>query len=176
VAVKGKRLFWASIIVVELVLVYVMWKPGREHFARPAHRTAPGPTLTHEPEAAAATSPAPVPPAASESREPKAGRGPVALVAKPKAPSARASAPAAKNPLIALAPRKPSPIPHVTPPVRSKPPAVNASLLSRVPPPVKKLAQPPLSPVESFWCQMSTIDSNCNCKGNDERAANVPLQ
>jgi hypothetical protein len=174
--VKGKRLFWASIIVVELVLVYVLWKPGRQHFARPAHRTAPAPTLTHEPEAVTATSPVPAPPAVSESKEAKIVRGPVAQVAKPKTPSARPSAPAAKNPLIAMAPHKPSPIPHVTPPARSKPPAVNASLISREPVAVKKLAPPPLSPLESFWCQMSTIDSNCNCKGNDERAANAPMR
>ena len=173
---KGKRLFWASIIVVELVLVYVLWRPGRQHFARPAHRAAPAPALAHEPEAVTATSPAPAPASASESREAKTARGPLPEVAKPNAPSARASAPAGKNPLIAMARRKPSPIPHVTPPTRSKPPAVNASLISRVPVPVKKLAQPPLSPLESFWCQMSTIDSNCNCKGNDERAANLPLR
>ena len=128
---KGKRLFWASIIVVELVLVYVLWRPGRQHFARPVHRNAPTPVLTHEPEAATATSPAPAPPSAAESKEPKTPRGPVAKVAKPKAPSTSASAPPAKN---------------------------------------------PLSPVESFWCQMSTIDSNCNCKGADERAANAPMQ
>ena len=172
---KGKRLFWASIIVVELVLVYVLWRPGRQHFGRPAHRTAPASAMTHEPEAARATSPVSVPSSSSESKEAKPAGGSVAQVAKPKAPSAPVSAPAAKNPLIAMAPRKPSPIPRVTPPTRSKPPAVNASLVSRVPVPVKKPAQPPLSPLESFWCQMSTIDSNCNCRGTEERAANAPI-
>jgi hypothetical protein len=76
-----------------------------------------------------------------------------------------------------MLPRKPSPIPR--PRVQRRAPAVNASLTNRLPIPEKKLATPtaPLSPLESFWCQMSTIDSNCNCKGNDERAANsIPMR
>jgi hypothetical protein len=69
---------------------------------------------------------------------------------------------------------KPSPIPHVQPRIQRRAPAINASLISREPIPVTKLApKAPLSPLESFWCQMSTIDSNCNCKGTEERAANL---
>ena len=172
---KGKRLFWASIIVVELVLVYVLWRPTRQHFARPAHRTASVPALTNPPESETATQPVSAPPAAPKAKETetKTARRPAPAAPVAKAARRPGTAPAAKNPLIAMAPHKPSPIPHVTPPARSKPPAVNASLISREPVAVKKLAPPPLSPLESFWCQMSTIDSNCNCNGKEERAANT---
>ena len=174
---KAKRLFWASIIVVELVLVYVLWRPGRQHFARPTHRTAAAPAVTNPPIEETATNRAPVPLSAPKANEAKTARGPATATAGSKTAPHRSATSAAKNPQVAMAPHKPSPIPPVPPPTRSKPPAVNASLISREPVAVKKLTPPPLSPLDSFWCQMSTIDSNCNCKGNEERAANmVPMR
>src|SRR5262249_1804427 len=41
-AVAGKRLFWTSIIIVELVLVYLLWKPYRDR-VKPVHRAAVAP-------------------------------------------------------------------------------------------------------------------------------------
>src|ERR1700751_884050 len=41
-AVPGKHLFWIAIIILELVFVYVLWKPIRAHW-RPSQRAA----LTH---------------------------------------------------------------------------------------------------------------------------------
>ena len=37
---NGKRLFWISIIMVELVLVYIAWLPVRNRFRRPVRRPA----------------------------------------------------------------------------------------------------------------------------------------
>jgi hypothetical protein len=186
--VKGKRLFWAAIIVVELVLVYLLWKPTQARFGKQAHRTPPVVTQPAENETAANLPPKA--PAVAEA--PRAGstplppmRSPAAPAHRPAPPTTTAKAaphpipPAAKSSVLAAVPHKPSPIPHVEPRTRRNPPAINAGLVSRAPVPLKKLAPPPLSPLESFWCQMSTIDSNCNCKGNDERAAtapNAPLQ
>jgi hypothetical protein len=53
-AVAGKRLFWTSIIIVELVLVYLLWKPYRER-VKPVHRAALAPAaVVHTPEVKAA--------------------------------------------------------------------------------------------------------------------------
>jgi len=38
--VSDKRLFWISIIVVELVLLYIVWRPHRTRLAHPAYRAA----------------------------------------------------------------------------------------------------------------------------------------
>ena len=181
---KGKRLFWAAIIVVELVLVYLLWKPTQARFGKQAHRT---PAVTQPAESETASNTPPKAPAVAE--VPKAGsvplppmRSPVAPAHRPAQPATAAKGaphpnpPAAKSSVIAALPHKPSPIPHVAPTTRRNPPAVNAGLVSRVPVPEKKLSPPPLSPLDSFWCQMSNIDSNCNCKGNEERAGNGPLQ
>src|SRR5215468_4061829 len=49
-AVAGKRLFWTSIIIVELVLVYLLWKPYRDRI-KPVHRAAVAPAaVVHPPE------------------------------------------------------------------------------------------------------------------------------
>ena len=181
---KGKRLFWAAIIVVELVLVYLLWKPTQARFGKQAHRTPTAVTQPVENETAANTPPK-APAVAESPRAPSALLPPMRVPAPdarravPPATAATAARhpnpPAANSSVIAMA-HKPSPIPHVAPRTRRMPPAVNAGLISRVPVPEKKLSTPPLSPLDSFWCQMSNIDSNCNCKGNEERAGNGPLQ
>jgi hypothetical protein len=49
-AVSGKRLFWISMIMVELVLLYVVWRPYRDRFMRPSHRSAIAPPVVRQPE------------------------------------------------------------------------------------------------------------------------------
>jgi hypothetical protein len=49
-AVREKRLFWMSLIVVELVLLYVVWRPYRDRFIRPPHRIALAPPVVRPPE------------------------------------------------------------------------------------------------------------------------------
>jgi hypothetical protein len=48
--VTGKRLFWLSIIIVELALVYFLWKPYRHQSTRASHRTAPIPSAVQRAE------------------------------------------------------------------------------------------------------------------------------
>ena len=185
---KGKRLFWASIIVVELVLVYLLWKPTQERFGKQAHRTPSAPAVVQQAENEATSSAPSKPPVVAEA--PKSKNAPLPPMRPPVSSSAHGPAqpatsakaaphpasPATKSSVIAMVPHKPSPIQHAAPPAQRKPPAINAGLISREPIAVKKLSPQTLSPLESFWCQMSTIDSNCNCKGNQEHAANLPLQ
>lgn len=48
---RGKRLFWISIIIVELVVFYVVWRPVRHRLARPSsHRAAVAPPVVRRPE------------------------------------------------------------------------------------------------------------------------------
>jgi hypothetical protein len=49
-AVSDKRLFWISIVIVELVLLYVVWRPNRNHFVGPSHRIAGAPRVIRQPE------------------------------------------------------------------------------------------------------------------------------
>jgi len=49
-AVSDKRLFWISIVIVELVLLYVVWRPSRDRFMRPSHRIAVASPVVRRPE------------------------------------------------------------------------------------------------------------------------------
>ena len=137
-AVNGKRLFWTSIIIVELVLVYVLWKPYREHFSKPSHRVAqvaaPAPAVVRQPEV--------------------------------------------KAPPVVIASRKPWSGVRSTWHAQKASPVVNAGLKSAMPITTKPAApQHVLSPLESFWCQMSTVESKCDCKGKgEEQAANLVMR
>lgn len=53
-AVSDKRLFWISIVIVELVLLYVVWRPHRDRSLRPSHRIALAPRVMRQPELAPA--------------------------------------------------------------------------------------------------------------------------
>ena len=137
--VNGKRLFWISLIIVELVLVYVLWRPHRDRPVRTAHRPATPPAAVVKPqpktppEVIAAVTPAPAKPAAAI-RQHRAWR---------------------------------------------KAPVVNAGLKTREPLTPKPSIAPktPLSPMESFWCNLSTVDSQCDCKGKgEEQASNRVLR
>jgi hypothetical protein len=128
--VPGKRLFWFSIIIVELVLVYLLWRPYREHFTRASHRAAP-------------------PPAVVQRAENK--RSPIVIEPKPLKITHSPVQHRRRSVVVNAALRSPEPIPAK--------PSVPASILS---------------PLDSFWCRISQMDSTCDCKNkNEEHAANL---
>ena len=47
---REKRLFWISLIIVELALLYIVWRPYRDRFMRPSHRIALAPPVVRRPE------------------------------------------------------------------------------------------------------------------------------
>jgi hypothetical protein len=49
-AVREKRLFWISLIIVELVLLYIVWRPYRDRFMRPSHGIALAPPVARRTE------------------------------------------------------------------------------------------------------------------------------
>src|SRR5215469_5724525 len=183
-AVNGKRLFWVSIIIVELVLVYVAWRPFRDHLRRQSHRIASPPRPQRRPEnnpstIAKSTPPAetrnPAPMTKRTSPAPKIG-GPPAVASKAM-PSGKstAAAPAKSSPSkVVIATAKPSPIPPPRPRARNLGPVVNAGLKTPGPSPTKPALTPPapLSPLDSFWCRISQAPPDCDCKKGDEQAAN----
>jgi len=133
--VTGKRLFWISIIILELVLLYIVWKPSRGHQMRPSHRLALAPPAARRPES--------------------------------------------KPPAIVIESSKPTSLARSHAPKRGKPIVVNASL--KAPNPIPPIPTPApqtfLSPLESFWCRISMVESNCDCKNRgDERAGNLLMQ
>jgi hypothetical protein len=106
-AVSGKRLFWTSIIIVELVLVYLLWKPYRDR-TKPVHRaavTAPA-AVVHSPEVKAAA------PIVVPSRKPWSGVQHPAYAAHRKPPVVNA---ALKSPEPLTAKVVPQPSPLVAP-------------------------------------------------------------
>jgi len=132
-AVAGKRLFWISIIMVELVLGYVLWRPVRDRL-KPSHRSAATPAVVRQPEIAV-------------------------------------------SPTIAPAPKPWSGV-RSTGSTRKKPPVINASLKTPEPIPAKPLGSPsPVAPVESFWCHISMVQPDCDCKAkNSDQTANLVTQ
>jgi hypothetical protein len=105
-AVAGKRLFWTSIIIVELVLVYLLWKPYRDR-TKPVHRAAVAPAaVMHSPEVKAAA------PIVAPSRKPWSGVQHSASVAHRKPPVVNA---ALKSPEPLTAKVVPQPTPTVAP-------------------------------------------------------------
>jgi hypothetical protein len=130
--VSDKRLFWISIVIVEVVLLYVVWRPNRDRFIRPSHRIAVAPPVVRQPET------------------------------KPTA--------------VVIEPRKPFKVTRSHVPARGRAPIVNASL--KVPEPIPAVPalvpQNPSSRLESFWCHLETIGSNCDCRlRSDARADNL---
>ena len=135
----GKRLFWTSIIIVELVLVYLLWKPYRERI-KPVHRAALAPAaVVHTPEVKA---PAPI---VVPSRKPWSG---------------------VQHSVASGHLRKPA--------------VVNAALKSPEPIPTKVTTPTPTlaSPVDSFWCRISTnVEAKCDCNGDgQEQASNLVMR
>jgi len=110
-AVSDKRLFWISIVIVELVLLYVVWRPNRDHFLRPSHRIALAPRVVRQPELEPPVS-EPKPPAiVIASRKPfKAMRASVPTPPRPPAVNAslKEPEPLPSVPVAGLAPHAPS--------------------------------------------------------------------
>src|SRR5258705_7845152 len=106
-AVAGKRLFWTSIIIIELVLVYLLWKPYRDR-TKPVHRasvTAPA-AVVRLPDVKAAA------PIVVPSRKPWSGVQHSASAAHRKPPVVNA---ALKSPEPLTAKVVPQPTPTVAP-------------------------------------------------------------
>jgi hypothetical protein len=112
-AVAGKRLFWTSIIIVELVLVYLLWKPYRDR-AKPVHRAAvTAPAVMRAPEAKAAPIVIPsINPSSKPSSKPWSGVQHSAFAAHRKPPVVSA---ALKSPEPLTAKIVPQPAPTVAP-------------------------------------------------------------
>jgi hypothetical protein len=183
-AVPGKRLFWIAIIIVELVFVYVLWKPIRAHW-RPSQRAA----LTHpvvrnpgarqpevrQPETRQSETPEVRQP---EVRQPQA-RQSEARQAQPQppqhaaVPSSGVATAASKPPAPpASTPRKPSgAIARSYTPTRKRI-VINAGLKTPEPVPAKPtpVPTPPPGPLDSFWCHISHVETTCDCKSKDEQA------
>jgi len=105
--VAGKRLFWTSIIIVELALVYLLWKPYRDR-TKPVHRavvTAPA-AVVHPPDVKAAA------PVVVPSRKPWSGVQHSASAAHRKPPVVNA---ALKSPEPLTTKIMPQSIPTVAP-------------------------------------------------------------
>lgn len=127
-----KRLFWISIIIVELVLLYGWWRPQQNRVMRPKHRIAQVP---------------PVPPVPAVARRPESK--PTAIVTVP-----RRHWKATRTHALTTG-------------------VVNASLKSPEPTLTEPVVAPQsaLSPLESFWCHISMMDSDCDCKAKGEERA-----
>ena len=90
---SDKRLFWISIVIVEVVLLYVVWRPNRDRFMRPSHRIAVASPVVRQPEAK-----------------------PTAVVVAPRKPfkATRSNVPAhGKPPIVNASLKAPEPIPAV---------------------------------------------------------------
>lgn len=184
-AVSGKRLFWVSIIILELVLVYVAYRPVRDHLRRSSHRvaSAPRPRRLENPSAVAKNNAPAVnttnPSAVAKSAPSAAKTGSPRVAASNPTPTGKTNAPAAAKSAtskVVTATAKPSPIPRPHPRPRNLGPVVNAGL--KTPEPV--LAKPAAalapsteeSPLDSFWCRISKAEPDCDCKKGEEQASN----
>jgi hypothetical protein len=102
--VREKRLFLISILIVEMVLLYVVWRPSRDRSMRRPHRIAAAPAVVRLPEmkppavVIASRKPVKVP----RSNVPAAGRPPM-VNASLKVPE-----PIAGAPVSVLVPQTPS--------------------------------------------------------------------
>jgi hypothetical protein len=188
-AVSGKRLFWVSIIIVELVLAYVAWRPVRDHFRRQSRRSAaaqhpqrrpennPSTTAKNNSSPAQTSNPAPNNNPAPDNKKrtspgPKVGAAPA--VASKTTPAGKSNAAKASASKVVIATAKPSPIPPPRPRARNLGPVVTAGLKTPEPIPTKPALTPqtPLGPLDSFWCRISQAVSDCDCKKGEEQAAN----
>jgi len=128
--VIGKRLFWISIIIVELAVVYFLWRPYRNHFVKPSRRIA----VAHP------------------------------AVRRPEVPTSPVIPPPSK-PLAAVR--------STVPTHRMRRLIVNTALKTPEPVPPKPAAESPLTSFESFWCNISRMESNCDCKENANQSSSL---
>jgi len=184
-AVPGKRLFWIAIIIVELVFVYVLWRPVRDHL-KPSRRAA----VTHP----AVTKPEIRQP---EVRQPEARQ---AEVGQPEVHQPQARQPEARQPVQQHAQLQRPPLPHFeskAPPVRMAPQKPSGAIARSATPPARKrivisaglktpepipakptvVSPPPAGPLDSFWCRISKVDTTCDCKAKDgDQTANLVMK
>jgi hypothetical protein len=183
--VPGKRLFWVAIIIVELVLVYVLWRPVRDRF-NPHRRAAVNTPALRSPENHSFESHLP------NKRQPELSQPSAkqAQVTKPlaKQPEARRAEkhPPVRQPQVqtaqvqppqaAVPSRKPSAgIRHSATAPQRKSVVITAGLKAPEPVPAKPvpatptpIPPPPASIADSFWCNLSRRETvNCDCKGKD---------
>jgi len=157
-AVSGKRLFWLSIIIVELVAVYLLWRPYRDRLIPAPHRVAVAPAVTHP--AGSAMLPPPAPRSAAKASEPKPSEtGPSPQVmAHRKPPAALRSRPAAKTVVVNAGLKTPEPI------------------ATKAPAPISPTTAGGTDSLASFWCRISMMEPKCDCQQlNAERATSQPL-
>lgn len=168
-AVAGKRLFWISIIIVELVAVYLLWRPYRDRYKATPHRAAVAPAITPTPRA---TMPPSGPSAEARLWPPPAARRSVA-----KTPESKAGATVAAH-------QKPPAALHAKPGARRPSVVVNAGLKTPEPIATTKTQAALTSPtteggmdsLASFWCRISMVEPKCDCqRPGDERANSQPL-
>jgi len=190
-AVPGKRLFWIAIIIVELVFVYVLWKPIRAHW-KPSQRAAVTHPAVRKPDVHQ-----------PEVRQPEARRSETAEARQPEShqfqaperrqsearpsqpqhpqhaavPSSKVASAAIKPPApLASTPRKPSgAIARSAAPTRKRV-VINAGLKTPEPVPAKPtpVTPPPSSPLDSFWCHISHVETTCDCKPKEsDQTANL---
>jgi hypothetical protein len=149
--VREKRLFWISIIIVELVMLYVVWRPLRSRFTRPSHRVAQTRPVVQPHE----TKPLVQQPAASSLAGQTEHKPPAIVIGSLSLRGTHPNLPLAKRPPVVNAALKaPEPIPATT---------------GTVVVPLASTARP-----TSFWCDLAMIASPCDCKtAHEERANNL---
>jgi hypothetical protein len=169
-AVPGNRMFWIAIVIVELVLVYVLWKPVRARF-NPHRRAAVNtPVLRSSENRSFETH-------LADRRQPE--------IRQPQAKQPAKHLPAAHQevqsghvqpPQVGDLSRKPSgAIRHSATPSRRNSVVINAGLKAPEPVPARpvpatptQIAPPPASIADSFWCNISHAETvTCDCKGKD---------
>jgi hypothetical protein len=189
-AVPGKRLFWVAIIIVELVLVYVLWRPVRDRF-NPHRRAAVNAPALGSPESHSFEARLPdkrQPDSRQQENQSQAKQHQVSQPAakQPEATQAQKRAPEFRKPpvqssqvqppQIAASSRKPSgAIRHSATPLQRKSVVINAGLRSPEPISAKPvpatptpIQPPPASLADSFWCNISrAVTTTCDCKGKD---------
>lgn len=154
----GKRLFWLSIIIVELVAVYLLWRPYRDRSIPVPHRVAVAPAVTHP--AGSAMLPPPAPRSAAKASEPKPSeaRPSSQVTAHRKPPAALRSRPAAKTVVVNAGLKTPEPI------------------VIKAPAPISPTTEGGTDSLASFWCRISMVEPKCDCQRlNAERANSQPL-
>jgi hypothetical protein len=167
-AVGGKRLFWVSIIIVELVLVYVAYRPVRDHIRRSSHRAASAPRPARRPE---------TPSSVAKNGSPATKSTPSGSAVNTASPAGKNNAPAAAKAgasKVVTAIAKPSPIPRPHPRPRPSGLVVSAGLKTPEPVPAKPAALAPTTenPLDSFWCRISKAEPDCDCKKGEAQASN----
>jgi hypothetical protein len=183
--VPGNRTFWIAIVIVELVLVYVLWRPVRARF-NPHRRAAVNTPVLRSSENRSFETHLP------NKRQPE--------ISQPQAKQPQVSQPAAKqqearqpakrlpaahqevqsaqvqSPQVGALSRKPSgAIRHSATPPRRKSVVTNAGLKAPEPVPARPvpatpnpIAPPPASIANSFWCNISHAETaTCDCTGKD---------